>query len=182
MNYYQGCIKRHLYVFGADKRYLAKSPSHTPRIKTLLQYFPGCRFIYMLRDPLDTNASTITLFKQFKKIFHSSFETDLITDQVLILADIWYKYPLITCKSFLGKSVYVVLFRDLVSKPFNVVRDLYVRLGLELSPRFEKVLLQYEQRTANYKTTNQYSPGEFGLTKEAMHDRYFFVYKDFIGI
>jgi len=134
----------------------------------------------MLRDPLDTIASTITLFKQFKKIFHSSLGMNSITDQALILGDLWYKYPLITCRSFLGKSVFVLLFNDLVSHPFTVINDLYLHLGQELSPKFEIVLLQYEKTSKNYKTSNQYSPGEFGLSKNVMHERYYFVYNDFV--
>ena len=152
MNYYRSCIKRHLYVYGIDKRYLSKSPSHTPKIKALRQYFPGCQFIYLLRDPLQTIASTISLFKQFEKKFYLSVEKKIVVDRALILADSWYKYGLITCKHFLGKSVIVILFKDLVTKPFAAISNLYLHFGLEMSPQFEKTLLQLELDSRKFKS------------------------------
>ncbi len=180
MNYYQGCIRRHLYVFGADKRYLSKSPSHTSKIKTLNQYFPECRFIYLLRDPLDTITSTICLLKQFKTIFYTPIETSSISHQTLQLADIWYKYPLISCHALLSQSINIVLFKELISQPAAVIRQLYGHLGLAISMQFEKGLLHFEETRENFKSGNQYSPAEFGLTRKAILDRYCFVYDQFI--
>ena len=175
MNYYKGCIKRHLYVFGAQKRYLSKSPSHTSKIQTLNQYFPQCRFIYLLRDPLDTITSTIGLFKQFKTIFSSPIETRSITNQALLIADIWYKYPLITCRSFLN----IVLFNELIIKPKAVISQLYGQFGIEISTQFEKRLIHFEQTRENFKSGNHYSSAGLGLTPKAIRERYWYVYDQF---
>ena len=179
MNYYQGCIKRHLFIYGIDKHYLSKSPSHTPKIKTLMLYFPDCHFIYMLRNPLQAIASTISLFKQFEKPFYLSVDQDFVVDQALLLADNWYKYALISCNSFIGKSVFIMHYNDLITKPFNAVHDLYSDFGLEMTQQFINKLMILELNSKQFKSKNQYSPEKFGLSKEAICDRYSFVYESY---
>lgn len=179
MNYYQGCIKRHIFVYGTHKRYLSKSPSHTPKIKTLLQYFPGSQFIYMLRDPFQTIASTVSLFKQFEKPFQLSVGNEFMLDQAMILADKWYTYVLVTFNPIHQKSIFILLFKDLVSEPFISINNIYVQFGLEIDSQFKESLLKLELDSKNFKSKNQYSPDEFGISREAIYRRYSYVYESY---
>jgi hypothetical protein len=179
MRYYRNCVKRHLYVFGPEERYLAKSASYTPKIMTLQKFFPGSQFIYMLRDPLYTIASTASLFRKIKELFHSEMEIATITGQILSLADQWYNYPLVTCKSLLGKSVFIMPFSNLTADPTKAVQHIYSKLGQDISPDFLKFLNWKEKAMKGYKSKNQYSHEEFGLTEQSIKERYDFVYRDY---
>lgn len=60
-------LKRLTY-FKGQKRIVLKSPPHTARVRTLLEIFPGARFVFLTRDPYAVFAST-------KKLFCSLYET-----------------------------------------------------------------------------------------------------------
>lgn len=182
MRYYRNCIKRHLFVFGDGRRYLAKSPTHSSKIKTLLQYFPGTQFIYMLRDPKYTIASTASLFRQIKKLFLVEMETEAIIQQIFRLADIWYNYPLISCKPLLGKSIYVMPFNELTNNPARAMQLIYFHLRLKLSPDYITFLIHAEDLSESHKSKNKYTPGDFGLNEQAIIDRYNFVYQEYITL
>ena len=177
MSYYRSCIKRHLYVFGKEKRYLAKSPSHTPKIRTLMEYFPDCRFIYLLRNPLDAIASTITLFQKFKEIFFLTLSKNEIIDLTLDLADSWYQYPLVSNKPLLNKAVFIVPFYQLVTHPYDSICGLYKKMNLEMSDSYCESLRQIVLDSVNFKSRNRYLPEEFGLSRETIDKRYSFVYQ-----
>jgi omega-hydroxy-beta-dihydromenaquinone-9 sulfotransferase len=182
MNYYHGCIQRHLYIAGSDKRYLAKSPSHTPRIRALTKRFPGCRFVYMLRDPLFCIASTICLFRQFRKIFISPIDDKEITATALSLADQWYAYPLKGCIDLRGYTMCILTFNEITGNAWFAIRKVYEDLGLEFTNDYEAILLDSARHIGSYKTKNSYTPEEFGLTAESIHKRYDYVYREFPGL
>lgn len=58
------CFKRQLYYTGRD-RIVAKMPYSTLRIKSLLEEFPDARFVYLVRSPLETIPSHLTLHRSF---------------------------------------------------------------------------------------------------------------------
>jgi omega-hydroxy-beta-dihydromenaquinone-9 sulfotransferase len=179
MRFYMNCVKRHLFVFGPEKRYLAKSASYSPKIMTLLKFFPGSQFVYMLRDPLYAIASTASLFRKINEIFNAGMDTENITNQVLSIADAWYRYPLETCKSLHGKSVFILPYSSLTTNPRKAVHNVYSQLGQNISPDFLKFLNWKEQALKRYISKNQYSPEEFGLMEQSIKERYDFVYRNY---
>jgi len=179
MKFYRNCIKRHLYVFGDTKRYLAKCPSHTPRIMTLPDYFPGCQFIYMLRNPSDTIASTLNLFSRFKMIFHPKMNMDSIITGTLSLADLYYKYPLVICRELIGKSIFILPFKELTSNTIVAIKLIYLHLGLSLPDRFRKFLQVSDDLKGKHKAKRKHSLEEFGLTNSTINERYNYVFQEY---
>jgi hypothetical protein len=47
-----------------DKRLILKSPSHTARVRLLLELFPGARFIHISRNPYEIYSSTHKLHEK----------------------------------------------------------------------------------------------------------------------
>jgi omega-hydroxy-beta-dihydromenaquinone-9 sulfotransferase len=179
MRYYRNCVKRHLFVFGPEKRYLAKSASYSPKIMSILQFFPESQFIYMLRDPLYTIASTASLFRRINELFHSEMRMDDIISRILSTADYWYSYPLVTCKSLLGKSVFIMPYHTLTSSGTKAIRQFYSQIGQDLSREFSNFLNQSETAMKGYQSKNIYTPEEFGLSEESIKKRYDFVYRKY---
>ncbi len=179
MSFYIGCIQRHLYVFGKGRRYLSKSPPNNPKIRTLQATFPGCQFIYMLRDPLYTVASATCIFAQFRKMFLLHTDKQMISYGILLMADLYYNYPLIDCNDLKGKSLFIVTFNEITGDAHATIRKLYDNLGIEFSSEYEDFLLNSKNTVQLHKTKNKYNPEELGFTPEAIRERYGYIYRDF---
>jgi len=182
MRFYRNCIKRHLYVFGESKRYLAKSPSYTQRIRTFQHFFPGCQFIYMLRNPANTLASTLNLYRRFRKIFHVEMDMEAIIDQTLSMADQYYQYPLVTCDQLVGKSVFIVKFNELTSDTIKTIQLIYNLLVQELPDKYRNFLNTSRELPGKHISKSKSTLEEFGLKKEFISERYNIVYQKYPDI
>ena len=49
-----------MYATG-KKYFVAKNPAFSPKIATLMEFFPDARIIYLVRNPLDMLPSTISM-------------------------------------------------------------------------------------------------------------------------
>jgi omega-hydroxy-beta-dihydromenaquinone-9 sulfotransferase len=182
MKFYKKCIQSHMYVYGKDKIYLAKSPSHTSKIKTLDNTFPESRFIYMLRDPCDAISSTISLFSLFGKIFASGIDLPEITRRTLALADHWYSYPITISRNWPANRFEVVLFNNLTSDPALTIKKLYAGIGLIIPVDFEILLGQKEEEIKAHKNKHVYSPNDYGIKRKDTLLRYQYVYANYPGV
>ena len=51
-----------------NRRIVLKSPTHTARVKTLLEVFPDARFVHIVRDPLALFPSTMRLWNTLSQV------------------------------------------------------------------------------------------------------------------
>jgi hypothetical protein len=51
-----------------NRRIILKSPTHTARVKTLLEVFPDARFVHIVRDPLALFPSTMRLWNTLSHV------------------------------------------------------------------------------------------------------------------
>lgn len=66
VKFFEECLKRQIY-YTQKKQVIAHIHFSTCRIKTLLETFPDAKFIYLLRSPLETIPSHLTLeYNTFK--------------------------------------------------------------------------------------------------------------------
>ena len=49
-------------------RIVLKSPTHTARVRTILEVFPDARFVHMVRDPLALFPSTVRLWRALSEV------------------------------------------------------------------------------------------------------------------
>lgn len=180
LKYYQKCIKKHLYIHGKNKTYLAKSPSHIFRINSLRKNFPDCKIIYMLRLPHQSIPSTISLFHNFSDIFHSRISSNRITERTLALADRWLRAS-IDMKSLFDKNTFsLIKFETFTNNPYLVITRLYDQFGFLLSDELKSVILKtLNSEKSNKVNKHVYSLKKFGLTRSDILTRYDFIYKNF---
>ncbi len=138
------------------KRIILKSPTHTYRIKVLLDLFPDARFVHIVRNPYVVFPSTVNLWRSlytYQGLQRPTFEglEDYIFDNfVHMYAKLEETRPLVHSSRFCE-----VRYEDLVRDPIEQVRAIYEHLDLG---EFEEVLpklKQYIADTADY-TTNRY--------------------------
>lgn len=138
------------------KRLVLKSPTHTARIKTLLELFPDARFVHIVRDPHVVFPSTVHLWKtlyrehgmqvpNFAGLEEQVFET---------FARMYEKFEnersLIPADRFCE-----VRYEDLVRDTVGEMRTIYDHLGLGGFEQALPRLREYLAANDGYQT-NQY--------------------------
>ena len=151
-----------------NRRLILKSPTHSCRIKTLLELFPDARFVQIIRDPYVVYSSTMKLWKELYAD-HALQKPTLVGLQERVLADFVHLDGRIDegKKLVPADRFHKVRYEDLVRDPVNSLRELYDRLDLG---QFERLLPRLEAHLttiADYRT-NRYQLSE---AERAMIDR-----------
>jgi omega-hydroxy-beta-dihydromenaquinone-9 sulfotransferase len=184
MTFYLRCLQRHLYAHRAHHRvvrrhYLAKSPALTPKVGTLLEWFPEAKFIYVVRNPLDTIPSYLSLMGLQWRIMADPIEPWAARDYVLDMARHWYNYPLERLAYAPQDSYAIVRYDDLIADPERTMAGIYRHLGFEISTTFARVLQDEANKARNYCSRHRYSLEKMGLTRERIVERFRDVFERF---
>jgi hypothetical protein len=141
------------------KRIILKSPTHTCRIKVLLELFPDARFLHVVRDPYVVFPSTVNLWQSLyahQALQHPTFEgiEEYVFDSFLHMYEkLEEARPLLHSSRF-----YELRYEDLVRDPISQLRAIYQYLELGDIEQVLPKLKQYVANTAEYKT-NSYELG-----------------------
>jgi hypothetical protein len=172
MSFYRECLRRQLYANGRERIHLSKNPTFCGRVESLIETFPDARIVVLLRDPSDTIPSLLKLLQQAWR--YAGWDEPAIRQSLRVLAEQSfhsYRHPLDVLARHPDVPQAVVDYRDLVASPRATVIDLYRRLGLEVSPAFDRVLEEQERRSRQHETTYRYSLEEFGLARDEIRTR-----------
>ncbi|MCX6245860.1 MAG: sulfotransferase [Bacteroidetes bacterium] len=179
LRFYRNCIKKHLYVFGKDKSYLAKSPAHILRYSPLKKIFPDLKMIYMLRDPEKSIPSTISLFQNFNTIFHSGLKRDDIIQKTLLMADQCFNAITKPGMKENDPSFVIILFEEFIAEPMNTVTNIYNRFGYEMSDESKIKIDSCCRIQTEFISGHQYSLEKYSLTRSLIRNRYRDIYTAF---
>lgn len=168
MQFYQRCLQRHVY-FHQGKRYLAKNPASTSRIKTLRQYFPDAKFIYLVRNPIELLASKTNYFGYVWHYFGDPAEKFPLKDIIFSMAKHWYHYPLKTLPELPVGDYSIVKYDHLVKNLETTVSKTYQQLSFDYHPSFARVVHETSQTAKKYKSKNVYSLKEMGYRPEQIY-------------
>ena len=136
------------------KRLVLKSPSNTWRIKAFLKLFPGCKFLYIHRNPYDVFVSTVhlrrTLIPQYSlsKMDHAHDEEEVLR----MYEDCFQTYEEDRWRIPQG-DLYELRYEDLAADPLCEMRNVYEQLGLPgwetLEPKVRAQLPEHRQFRKN---------------------------------
>jgi hypothetical protein len=144
----------------SPKRIVLKSPTHTCRIKVLLELFPNARFIHLVRDPYVIFPSTVNLWK---RLYHD--QGLQIPDYQGLEEHVFRTFNRVyeafeRDRHLIDPSRFCqVRYEDLVGDPIEQVRMLYDRLELGGFDKVLPALRKYVAAQADYKT-NRYEISE----------------------
>ncbi|QGQ24886.1 sulfotransferase [Gimesia benthica] len=151
------------YRSGGNKRVLLKSPTHTFRIRFLLDMFPDARFVYIHRNPYKVYNSTLHLRKTmfgdngFAPLDMEKLEEDMSNIYVNHL-HVYERDRQIVPEG----QLHEVSFEDLTADPVSELKKVYEHLNLTGFEDLEKNMQPYLKDQKSYKK-NKY---EMDATQE----------------
>jgi hypothetical protein len=143
-------------TFKNPRRLVLKSPTHSCRLKALLEMFPGARFVHIVRDPYVVFPSTVNLWKSLYET-HGLQKPTFAGLEEYVFRTFNHLYERLEE----GKRIvpagrfHELRYEDLVRDPSGRMRQLYDALGLD---GFDQVLPRVEEYLAGVAgyQTNRY--------------------------
>ncbi|OHB80339.1 MAG: hypothetical protein A2W31_15325 [Planctomycetes bacterium RBG_16_64_10] len=139
-------------TYGDPRQIVLKSPPHTRRVKTLLEVFPGARFVHIVREPYSLFASTVRLWQSLTANQGLQVPTHADLEES-VLAGLEQMYVALGAQAHeIDRSRYVeIRYEDLVVDPPSVMRRIYDSLGLGGFESYLPRLTAYWDGVADYQ-------------------------------
>jgi hypothetical protein len=146
-----------------DRRIVLKSPTHTARIRTILEVFPDAKFIHIVRDPLVLFPSTVRLWKSLSLVQGFQIPRDdaawverHVLDQFVRMYECFEQdRELVPANNLID-----IRYEDLVADPVGQMRSVYQKLELGNFEDIEPGLLRYKMKTRDYRTNKYVLPAD----------------------
>jgi hypothetical protein len=168
-DFYRECVRRQLYLNGAEKIHLAKNPLWAGRVASLIEAFPDARFVVNIRDPRETIPSLLKLVSGGWKRLGWDEERQARCLRILA-GQSWhsYRHPLETLAAHSETRSAIVDYRDLTADPAATIERVFEELGLPMSREYRELLTSAGGRERKHTTRHSYSLEEFGLEADAI--------------
>jgi hypothetical protein len=143
------------------RRLIIKSPTHTCRIKALLEIFPDARFVHIVRDPFVLFPSTMNMWRALYRA-HGMQKPTFKGLEELVFRNFTRLYETLEKTRHLVEPArwHELRYEDLIADPTSEMRKLYEKLQLnefeQLRPRLESYLAE----NADYETNRYEIPPE----------------------
>ena len=174
MNYYQSCLKRHLYATGKNKSLLTKNTTCTGRLTTMLDALPDSRVIHLIRHPYEAISSLISMYAvSWRKFAPQTQNNSYYYESMARLYAEYYRQRIEIFKEMSQKNpqnLMEIRYEELIHDPYTTVRTIYTKFGLEISSSFENTLKQEIEINSQYKSSHDYSLEKFGLSKHKLYE------------
>lgn len=178
MKFYKSMLQRHMYATGS-KYFVAKNPAFSPKIETLLEFFPDARIIYLARNPLDMLPSTVSWINYARRAVTDPQEKYLYLDEIVDLTQHWYRYPLQYLDSHPSPRHLILNYDDLIQRPEQVIRAFYEQFGYPDKPGLDDIVDAAVKETLTYRSDHIYSYEEMGFTHQRILEMYADIFERF---
>jgi hypothetical protein len=178
MSFYKSMLRRHMYATG-KKYFVAKNPAFSPKIETLLEFFPDARIIYLARNPLDMLPSTVSWINYARRVFTEPNEKYLYLDEIVDFTQHWYRYPLRYLDAHPSPRHLILNYDDLIQRPEQVIRSFYEQFGYPDKPGLDRIVDAAVKETLSFKTDHIYSYEEMGFTRQQIVEIYADIFERF---
>ncbi|MGD9972057.1 MAG: sulfotransferase, partial [Desulfatirhabdiaceae bacterium] len=169
LTFYRECIHRQAVFRKTGTRLLSKSPAFSCKIDSLRQFFPGCKFIYLVRSPMEVVPSVLSMIAE---IYRSSLELPLDADIIRRTYDLtksFYFEAIDQLENADPSSYVIVNYEHLVKCPLDVISSIYQTFGFSLDPEYEHFLLEENEKIRHYRSGHTYSLNQFNLSSGQIH-------------
>lgn len=171
MEFYRGCIQRHLMAEGAHRTMLVKSVLAAPRAEAMLDTFPDGKVIHLVRHPYASIASAISLLTLSWRGLFPDWKPDgpQFRRFGYLMMNFYRRYAELGDR--LGDDQFITVpFDELARDPQGQVEAIYERFGWDMPPHVHDRLVQECSVKKKFKSTHKYSLEDFGLTKDEVYE------------
>jgi hypothetical protein len=178
MKFYKSMLQRHMYATGR-KYFVAKNPAFSPKIATLLEFFPDARIIYLARNPLDMLPSTVSWINYARRQFTEPEEKYLYLDEIVDLTQHWYRYPLQYLDAHPSPRHLILNYDDLIQRPEQVIRSFYEQFSYPDKPGLDRIVDEAVKEALTFRSDHFYSYEEMGFTHSQILATYTDIFERF---
>jgi hypothetical protein len=178
MTFYKSMLQRHMYATG-KKYFVAKNPAFSPKIETLMEFFPDARIIYLVRNPLDMLPSTVSWINYARRQSTDPKETWLYLDEIVDMTQHWYRHPLQYIDSHPSPRNLILNYDALIQRPEAVLRAFYEQFGYPDKPGLDVIVDEAVKETLSFNSDHVYSYKEMGFTREQIIGLYADIFERF---
>lgn len=171
LSFYRGCVQRHLYVHGREKRFLSKNPTFTPKLRALREHFPDAKIVYCTRSPHQVVPSTMSLLSIPWRAFGNEGGATFREIQMGFLAH-WYRQSATSLEAWPADQRALLSFAEITGQLKDTVCGLYARFGIALGDDFRRELEREDLKARRYESRHTYSLERFSLTQEAIESAF----------
>ena len=146
-----------------NRRIVLKSPTHTARVKTILEVFPDAKFIHIVRDPLKLFPSTVRLWKSLSRVQGLQIPRDdapwvegHVLDQFVRMYECFEQDRELIAPG----QLIDIRYEDLVKDQVGQMRSVYERLQLGDFAPVEQGILERTRETRDYQPNKYTLPPE----------------------
>jgi hypothetical protein len=146
-----------------DRRIVLKSPTHTARVRTILEVFPDAKFVHIVRDPLVLFPSTVRLWKSLSEVQgfqHLSDDAAWIDRHVLDTFVRMYECFEQDRELVPPGRLVDIRYEELIADPVGQMREVYNRLNLGDFAAVEPAIQRYVEERRDYQTNKYTLPTE----------------------
>jgi hypothetical protein len=172
VEFYHGCLQRHLYVVGTERRLLSKNPSFSPFVEALASRFPDARFVACVRDPREAVASQLSSLEGGARFFGWSVAEPAARDRIL---DVLARYGDHLSDVLPGLPEERWTWCSLARLGPELERELariYRRFQWHPGAAFRASLEEAGRRSRRYRSRHRHRLEDYGLTPEAIRARF----------
>ncbi len=170
MDFYEGCIKRHLYAAGGKKRLLSKNTLLAGAIASHLERFPDAKILYLARNPLESIASLQSMMYTFWRLAAPEIPKD--GEEIRSIGKLsigFYRYSEEMMRKLPEERMMALRYDDFVADNRAAVEKVYAWLGQEMTESFRKRLDEVFENARKFRSRHHYRRDEFGMRPEEIY-------------
>jgi hypothetical protein len=184
--YMEGCWRRNLLA--KDKaRIIVKASTYTLRVKTLLRRYPSCKMIYMVRDPVDTIPSGMSMLTGVLEKSYDMFNTTREGTRKLYLENLYqaschlfrYFHEVWKSGAIPEDNLMIVPYPRMMSDLEGTMRDVVRFMDVDPAEGFAAKVASQADKQRRHESKHGYSLEKYGLTADRIRSDLDFVYRDF---
>ena len=158
-------FQRQAYL-NKNRPHLSKSNPFIFKIDSILRVFPDAKFVFLVRDPLETLPSYFSLQENVKfGNLLSDKEMKLLRKETYAEVIEWYKETE-KVKSKLNKKQFITLtYSQITNDLENSIKSFYKFTGKKMTQKFQKQVSDYASKKYVKKHQNK-TIEDYGFTKK----------------
>ena len=176
LDYYEMCIRRHLYVH-RGQTYLSKNAAFASMAGSLRERFPDARFVVCMRDPAQAAPSQLSSLMGGHELFDNDPSHPRFRDELLDI--LRFDYQHLRDSFAVDDAAAFVGMAQLQESLGASVRDLYREFELVLDEDFAGSLASDSRDSSTYRSAHRYELGEFGHDGESVREYFADAYESY---